>query len=153
MAARTYRRILCPIDFSPPSRAALKEAARVARDGGSDLAVLHVVTVPVPAGAYEYFPLFDYERMAERYRVQALRRLEKLVNPLRKGGRRVRILLREGYPDEAIVRAARGLRADLIVMGTHGRRGISRALLGSVASRVLLAAPCPVLAVRKASRG
>ena len=66
----------------------------------------------------------------------------------RKNGVRAKGLLLEGIPHDRIVRAARSTRADLIVLGTHGRTGLGRVFLGSVAARVVTLAPCPVLTVR-----
>ena len=75
--------------------------------------------------------------------------LERLLVKARRAGARARGLLMEGTPAEQIVLAAKSERADLIVMGTHGRTGLARLFLGSVAERVVSAAPCPVLTVRE----
>jgi nucleotide-binding universal stress UspA family protein len=72
------------------------------------------------------------------------------VEQARKEGVDARALLVTGFADEAIVAAAKQQGADLIVMGTHGRRGAARLFLGSVAARVISTAPCPVMTVRSA---
>jgi nucleotide-binding universal stress UspA family protein len=89
-----------------------------------------------------------YDKMLADVRSDAERRLGRLVAGARKSGIRVKGLLLEGIPHDRIVRAARSGRADVIVLGTHGRTGLGRLFLGSVASRVVTLAPCPVLTVR-----
>jgi nucleotide-binding universal stress UspA family protein len=74
--------------------------------------------------------------------------LEKLIEPRRKKAAFGEIAVVDNDARDAILQAARAVRADLIVIGTHGRRGLSRVLLGSVAEDILRRAPCPVLAVR-----
>jgi len=74
--------------------------------------------------------------------------MEALLKKARAASVRATSTIVEGVPTERIVRAARARHADLIVMGTHGRTGFSRFLLGSVASRVIATLPCPVLTVR-----
>jgi nucleotide-binding universal stress UspA family protein len=81
-------------------------------------------------------------------RAAAQRQLDRLVTKAKRAGARAKGLLLEGVPYDRIVRAARSTRADLVVLGTHGRTGLGRVLLGSVASRVITLAPCPVLTVR-----
>ena len=75
--------------------------------------------------------------------------LEKWADAAREKGISVRTLVRTGSPYQEIVDLATDERADLVAMGTHGRSGVSRLLLGSVADRVIRLAPCPVLTVRK----
>jgi nucleotide-binding universal stress UspA family protein len=89
-----------------------------------------------------------YETMLADIQRDAERRLSRLVAHARKSGIRVKSLLLEGVPHDRIVRAARSTHADLVVLGTHGRTGLGRLFLGSVASRVVTLAPCPVLTVR-----
>jgi nucleotide-binding universal stress UspA family protein len=74
--------------------------------------------------------------------------MDKLLKTARNAGVKATSTIVEGAPDDSIARTVRARRADLIVMGTHGRTGFSRLLLGSVASRVISASPCPVLTVR-----
>ena len=89
-----------------------------------------------------------YDRMVADIERDAQRRLGRLVAQARKNGVRAKGLLLAGIPHDRIVRAARSTRADLIVLGTHGRTGLGRLFLGSVAARVVTLAPCPVLTVR-----
>lgn len=139
-------RVLCPIDFSDCSRHALDYAAAVARQYGSTIAAFVVVppaTPLIPAGELGPYPLYVMsDEDAERLRTE----VEKFV-----ANSAVRVPFTakvvEGNVVSWIVRQASELPADLIVMGTHGRSGFERLLLGSVTERVLLKAPCPVLTV------
>lgn len=81
-------------------------------------------------------------------RAYAQKHLDALVAKARRAGVRVKGLLVPGVAHERIARAARSRKADLVVIGTHGRTGVAKVFLGSVASRVLAIAPCPVLTVR-----
>jgi nucleotide-binding universal stress UspA family protein len=89
-----------------------------------------------------------YDRMLADVRAHAQRQLDRLVAKARQAGARAKGLLVEGVPHDRIVRAARSTRADVVVLGTHGRTGLGRLFLGSVAARVVTLAPCPVLTVR-----
>ncbi|GIW80871.1 MAG: universal stress protein UspA [Gemmatales bacterium] len=132
------RTILCPMDFSAHSRAALSLAASLARDHDARLIVVHVMPPPL---AYDEvatpLPYSFYEA--------------KVRDELEGSGIDdvpVAITLVEGDPAGEILRVAEETSADLIVMGTHGRTGLSRALMGSVAETVLRKAGCPVLTVK-----
>jgi nucleotide-binding universal stress UspA family protein len=81
-------------------------------------------------------------------RLDVQKRLTSLVAKAKKAGVRARTILLEGVAHEQIARAARSKRADLVVLGTHGRTGLARFFLGSVAGRVVSSATCPVLTVR-----
>ena len=81
-------------------------------------------------------------------RAWAKKGLDKLIAKAKQSGVRARGLVLEGMPHDRITRAARSNRTDLIVMGTHGRTGLARLFLGSVAARVLSTATCPVMTVR-----
>jgi nucleotide-binding universal stress UspA family protein len=89
-----------------------------------------------------------YEDMASAARAYGQKHLDALVRKARKAGTRARSLLLEGVPHQRIAQAARSRKADLVVIGTHGRTGFAKLFLGSVASRVLAVTPCPVLTVR-----
>jgi nucleotide-binding universal stress UspA family protein len=81
-------------------------------------------------------------------RAYSQKHLNALVGRAKQAGARVKALLLEGIPHERIAQAARSRKADLVVIGTHGRTGFAKLFLGSVASRVLTISPCPVLTVR-----
>lgn len=142
------RRILHPSDFSKASRAAFAKAMAMARADRAELILAHVVTFPSPIIGDGYVSPKLYDDLMRSMRGQGQKQLDKLVARARAGGVRARGLLLDGMPAEAINRAARAKRADLIVIGTHGRTGLARLFMGSVAERVVGGAPCPVLTVR-----
>jgi nucleotide-binding universal stress UspA family protein len=143
-----FRRILHASDFSPASRPAFRRALDLARANRTGLTIVHVYSAVVPMMGEGYATAQVYDRWIADIRADAQRRLGRLVAQARKSGVRAKGLLLEGIPHERIVRAARSTRADLIVLGTHGRTGLGRVFLGSVAARVVTLAPCPVLTVR-----
>ena len=145
---KRIRRILHPTDFSSASRPALERALGLARDSRAELIILHVMAPVIPVVGEGYIPPQTYEAIDTAARKSAQKKLDALVARARKAGVRARGLLVEGTPHDRIVRAAKAQRVDLIVMGTHGRSGLARLFVGSVASRVVSAAPCPVMTVR-----
>ena len=140
----TLERILVPVDFSDCSLDALEYAAVVAQQAKASLLLLHVLE-PVSYGLD--FTL-GHGRTREQVREIWTKRLEELASSLRVRQVPVESQLRGGLPADSILDSARTLPCDLIVMGTHGRRGISHAFSGSVAEAVLRKALCPVIAVR-----
>jgi nucleotide-binding universal stress UspA family protein len=145
---RTFRRIVHPSDFSPASRPAFRKAIQLAKSHRAQLFVVHVLSMlPVIPDAYVAPTVWDDLERGQR--ITAQRQLARLVATAKAAGARASdVVLDIGATHEQIVRFARARRADLIVIGTHGRSGLTKALLGSVASRVLAAARCPVLTVR-----
>jgi nucleotide-binding universal stress UspA family protein len=149
------RRILVPIDFSEASRAAFDYAIELARSVGASVDVLHVWEVPTflaPGSAVVVGA--SGTSLVEMVRTAAEDGLEKFVTDAAARGAKVNEWRAEpGSPAFAITEAARTAEYDLIVIGTHGRTGLSRALIGSVAERVVRHAPCPVLTVRSVQKG
>ena len=143
-----FRRILHASDFSSASRPAFRRALALARANRAGLTIAHVYSTVIPIMGEGYATAQVYDRWIADIRADAQRRLGRLVAQARKSGVRAKGLLLEGIPHDRIVRAARSVRADLIVLGTHGRTGLGRVFLGSVAARVVTLAPCPVLTVR-----
>lgn len=144
-----FRRILHASDFSPASRPAFRRALDLARANRARLTLVHVYSTYIPMMGEGYVGSAQvYDKMIADIRTDAQRRLDRLVTQARKNGVRAKGLLLDGIPHDRIVRAARSTRADLIVLGTHGRTGLGRLFLGSVAARVVTLAPCPVLTVR-----
>jgi len=148
MARRALRRIVHPTDFSPASRAALAKARSLARASGAQLTLLHVRPFVAPMTGDGYLSAKTYEQLERCAQAEAKKQLDRVVAQARKGGVRVKGLLAQGMAHDEIVRAGRRQRADMIVMGTHGRTGLPRLFLGSVAARVVSLAGCPVLTVR-----
>lgn len=131
------RTILFATDFSPQSDRAYRFARALARDTGARLVAVHVIAPP-PFVTYR-----EVERATEAadgYRDELEARLRALSADCQ---------LREGDPAAEILAAADEVGSDVIVMGTHGRTGMARVLLGSVAEAVLRRAPCPVLTVKE----
>jgi nucleotide-binding universal stress UspA family protein len=140
--------IVHPTDFSPASQPALREALARARAGRAPLLIAHVLPV-LPMFPDAYVAATTFDRLVEGQRAQARRQLARLVRRARASSVRASGLLVDvGATAERIVRLARAKRARMIVMGTHGRSGVARAIVGSVAARVLATAACPVLTVR-----
>jgi nucleotide-binding universal stress UspA family protein len=133
--------ILHPTDFSERSDYAFRLACALARDHGARVIVLHVAELPIPAYGEASAPvaLIQISMEAEK------ECLERIVAPQ---GVKIERRLVEGAAATEILRAAEEMKADLIVLGTHGRTGINRFLLGSVAEQVVRKARCPVLSVK-----
>lgn len=149
----TYKRILVPVDGSPTSNAGLKEALRLAKDQRARLRLLHVVDELI---------IFNTPETAVN--------IEPIIEELKRGGTRLlqkagRLALAKGIKPESDLRESAGVRvadvitgqakrwgADLIVMGTHGRRGVNRMLMGSDAELVVRNAAMPVLLVPSGGR-
>jgi nucleotide-binding universal stress UspA family protein len=144
---RRVRRILHATDFSRASTSALNGAISMAKANHARLTVVHVMAPPslaLPGEGYVSPAL--YESLESSARAAAQKRLNAVLARARAAGVRASGLLLEGVPHELIARAAR--KADLLVIGTHGRSGLAKLFLGSVASRLVTLAPCPVLTVR-----
>ncbi len=144
-----FARVLCPTDFSEFSTAALSYATALAASYGSAIRILHVLT-PFPIVA----PFGDVPgnvQLYESQRVQGQQALEAEAARVRRPGLTVDVELRDGSAVHETLDAARDWGADLIVIGTHGRGGMERLVLGSVAEKVLRKAPCAVLAVPHAA--
>jgi nucleotide-binding universal stress UspA family protein len=142
------RRILHASDFSRASGAAFKKAVEMAKANRAELLLVHVMTPVVPLVGDGYVSPKIYKEMEVSARAYAQKRLNALVAKAKQAGVRAKALLLEGVPHERIVQTARSKKADLVVIGTHGRTGLAKLFLGSVASRVVTIAPRPVLTVR-----
>lgn len=141
-----FQKILCPIDFSAGSDHALRVAARLATRWNAELVIVHALYPQVYASEYAYPPAV-FEQMIEDAE-RGLAAAERDAKGL--GATRVTTKLLRGNPWQAIVEALREDTAfDLVVIGTHGRTGLSRVLLGSVAEKIVRHAPCPVLTTRE----
>lgn len=142
-----FYRIVVPTDFSAGSEEAWRLARRVAAMSGGELVLTHVLT-ETPLYRESPFAMPSVRQVFESARRWVEATLEDWVAKARAEGVSARTALRSGVAYEEIVALATDERADLIVIGTHGRGGVDRALLGSVADRVVRLAPCPVLTVR-----
>ncbi len=144
----SIRRILVPTDFSDHAAPAVRYAAELADKFNAELILLHVVpdsvlalpdaVMPTPA------PMADLNALTDAGKTG----LANLVGAMKLEARNPRMEVRIGSPEQEIVAAATDLGADLVCVATHGRGGLSRVILGSVAEMVVRHAPCPVLTVR-----
>lgn len=137
--------ILVPIDFSEPSNAALDYAVSLARKLGSKIVVLTAYQLPIvgfPDGVYVATP-----DIADKLSSAAQSALDAAVAKRKSSGVDIVGRLVQGDPREAIVRLTEDLHADLVVMATHGRKGIARALIGSTTESVVRTSKVPVLTV------
>jgi nucleotide-binding universal stress UspA family protein len=135
---KLFDKILCPVDFEQNSFTALDFAVRLAREFGGAIIVLNVVPEPGPATTDRYPVLrggLTYE-------------LETLARDRVQGKVPLRALVRTGDPAQTILTVANELEADVIVMATHGYKGVQRLLLGTVAERVIREATRPVVTIR-----
>ncbi len=144
--------ILHPTDFSEGADWARAEAIRLARALGAEIVLLHVFAPNLLFGE-GLTAASEIDRIYAAQQRAAGETLEARVVDTRAAGVKARGSLRIGLPFEEIARAAEEYGADLIVMGTHGRGGFQRMLLGSVADRVIRTAPCPVVTVREVGSG
>lgn len=144
---KRIRRILHSTDFSPASRRAFDTALAMAKSLKAKLTIAYVLA-PVVTVPEQYIDAATLDRLDQQARQWSRRHLDRLAARAKKAGVKVTVVLRDGDPADQIVRACRATRADIIVVGTHGRRGLPKFFLGSVAERVVSAASCPVVTVR-----
>ena len=143
--------IVVPTDFGEGSEHAVRYAVELAKALGAELVVMHAYEIPMigfPDGAFLASP-----ELASRVADGAQEGLRRAVGLTEGKGVTVRSLLKQGPTWRTIIEASDELGAGMIVMGTHGRHGLPRALLGSVAEKVVRAAHCPVLTLHVEDRG
>ncbi|HWP59301.1 MAG TPA: universal stress protein [Candidatus Acidoferrales bacterium] len=143
------RRVLHATDFSRASQRAFAQAVEMARQNKAELLLFHVLT---PLANYLVASNYEdpalYARLEESSRRDAESALTALAKKAQSARVKVRDVLARGAVHEEILRAAKRYKADMIVIGTHGRTGLAKLFMGSVAARVISAASCPVLTVR-----
>ena len=138
--ASVFNRILCPLDFEEVSLKALGLAVRLAAQNNAELYLLHVCpVVMIPLGGQVTEPVIAEQSARKRLEEIANRDLAEIRHEL---------LVTTGDAAERVISVQTGLAADLIVIGTHGRGGLRRLFLGSVAERIVREASCPVLTTR-----
>lgn len=144
--------ILVPTDFSEESREAFRYACFLAENTGATVDVIHIWDQPryLDAQTLLYAPEGNSSQSVTDFiKLEAEEEMKKFLAHLHKNKAvKVREFCVLGIPEEQIIQKAKDKFSDLIVMGTRGRSGISHALLGSVAEKVLRMAPCPVITVR-----
>ncbi|WP_394842350.1 universal stress protein [Pendulispora brunnea] len=136
-----FKHVLVPIDFEETSGDVIDAAITMAGKFDAKVTLVHAFFIqPLAYANGFYVPIEDVLREARAV-------LDKLADDVRQRYPKVDAVLAHGEPWSEILNAAKGLNVDLIVMGTHGRRGLSRAFLGSIAERVVRLSPVPVLTV------
>ena len=146
------QKIMVPIDFSEASEAAARYAAALARTVSASVHLIHVLeVVPFAPGPLEFYAGESEPAREARYEA-ACTRLNALAASMTANATRVTTEVRSGATADRIGEAVIDYGADLVVMSTHGRTGLSHLLLGSVAERLIRTARCPVLAIRGCAR-
>ena len=140
--AISLKRVLVPVDFSKSSLKALQYATALASEFGSEIYLVNVVEPSLVSGDV----FVDLAALQSTVQRDANRELQILCKNV---GVNCQGKVREGGPTHEIVKEAKEINADLIIIGTHGRTGVPHALIGSVAERVVRLAPCPTLVVRE----
>jgi nucleotide-binding universal stress UspA family protein len=141
-----YKKILVPLDGSTLAEAALPHAQALA---SSDEAEIYLLRVSVnPAAEFSFSDPSLASDFVDAMEAETLAYLQSIRARLQRAGIRTSFLIRKGSIAETILEVAAGVHADIIAMSTHGRSGISRWLLGSVADRVVHHSPIPVLLIR-----
>lgn len=142
--AKPVRRILAPVDFSERAEVALKHAVALAERYDATVDVLHAVDVPALPDLYDVGIIAVTPDLVERSRTALAGLVEQVIPEAYRG----QVVVQVDTPVAAILDVARDQDTDLIVMATHGLRGLKRFTLGSVAERVVQRAPCPVFTVK-----
>jgi universal stress protein A len=143
------KKILVPVDYSDCSRVAMEYALFLAERFDAEIEVLHVAEVPLGEEHTVVKPDTGEEQLlSELIMQQAVKAETEFLAPFVRATIPIEKSLLKGRPGKVIVEAAADRGADLIVMGTHGRSGFDRLIMGSVTERVLRSAPCPVVVVR-----
>ena len=143
------KRILFASDFSKASHKAFVAAVRTAKASRAKLTIVHVLAPFLPIAPDQYVGPETWEEIDAQSRKWATRHLGALAEKAAGLGVRVTTVLAEGHAAKEIGKVARREKSDLIVIGTHGRTGLAKLFLGSIASHVVATAPCPVMTVRR----
>ncbi|HBR22832.1 MAG TPA: universal stress protein [Nitrospiraceae bacterium] len=141
------KKILFPTDFSEGSDTALPYAADMAKHYGAKLYLLHVIQ-DIAGATASYVPHVSLDELYRDMEKNAAKEIDRYGIEELRGIKDIERIVVKGRPYEEILKFARENKADLIVIGTHGRRGLDRVIFGSTAEKVVRDAPCPVLSVR-----
>ena len=141
------KKILVPVDFSEHSEKAFELAVDFANLFNAKLYIVNVIQ-PISFYPYYYNEFYSKEGIIKRMEVETKSRLDSLIKEKGKGVKDITYEVRIGDPYHEILEKEKAVKADLIIMGTHGRKGVSHLLLGSVAERLIRLAECPVLTVK-----
>ena len=146
---KRIKRILYATDYSKASARALDQAVQLAKQNAAELLVVHVLEPVTPyVTGDDYGSTELYLRLEETTKKEAQSSMHKLMQKLQKLKVKAKSLLLKGSTHDQIIKAAKSRKADMIVIGTHGRTGLTKLFMGSVAGKVVSTAQCPVLTVR-----
>jgi nucleotide-binding universal stress UspA family protein len=143
---KPFKHIILPTDFETASARAIDVAVGLAQTFAAQLTLLHVWEIPI----YPYMEFMLNSEMIASVEMRAVKRLAETLEVVQKTLPGVDSKLKTGLPWSGILESIGETGADLVVMGTHGRRGVSHVLLGSVAEKIVRLSPVPVLTVRPA---
>jgi nucleotide-binding universal stress UspA family protein len=142
------RKIICPVDFFPPSEAALSYATSLAKEYDARLHILHVI--PPVSSILDFTQ--DTGKLVKAAHNESQLRLAKMAKTVKGSGVNASVEIRFGEIDREILNAIDEYKANLIVAGTHGRRGFQHWLIGSVCERLLRKVPIPILTIGHTKR-
>lgn len=144
---KPFERILTAIDFSENSEYAFDYALTLAKRFDAELVVMHVINEPVDLRGF-YVPHISFEQLEKEIEEGAFKMMDKFCRSRVGDFTNFKTSIVSGTPYEEIIRKADETGASLIVMGTHGRRGLDHLIFGSTAERVVRSSSCPVLTIR-----
>ena len=144
---KQFATIVFANDFSESSEHAFDYALSMAKKFDSRLVIIHVINEPVDLRGF-YVPHISFENLEKEIADSAEKMMEKFCHTKIRDYSNYESMVISGIPYEEIIKKAGELNADLIVLGTHGRKGLDHILFGSTAERVVRNAPCPVMSVR-----
>ncbi|HEY2918742.1 MAG TPA: universal stress protein [Candidatus Binatia bacterium] len=142
------RRILHATDFSKASARALNEAVNLAKQNRAELLIIHVIEPTSYVAGDEFGNAEIYTKLQDIAERDAKASMSKLLARLKRSNIKAQGFLLKGFAHDQIVKAAKSKKANMIVIGTHGRTGLSKLFMGSVAGKVISLATCPVVTVR-----
>ena len=149
---QAIKTILHPTDFSESSKHAMTYAISFAQEFQAKLILLHVIEEISSALYFDMLQAPPLTQLMVNIEKQARQALDEVLPPEVRGKLPADLILRKGVPFVEILSCATHVKADMIVLGTHGRTGLKHALFGSVAEKVVRKASCPVLSVRHPSQ-
>jgi nucleotide-binding universal stress UspA family protein len=141
-------KILVPTDFSSYAETAMHYALDLAQDYAAEVLLLHVIPERDLRAIFDYPLGFPLEQVLHEYQDKVEQHCAQVAAQAQQQGTPVTPLVSFGVPYEKIIQAAKDHHVDLLIMATHGRTGLSHAVLGSVAERVVRLAPCPVVTIK-----
>ena len=144
---KKFRKILATTDLSPESWSAVSYAGHLARANDAKLSVLHVAHTTA-LYLTDFSPPVDLLKIDDEIEEAAKRTVSGWVRRHLRQAENIDVIVKQGVTHEVVCSVAEQTKASVIVMATHGRRGVAHALLGSVTERVLRDAPCPVLVIK-----